>query len=112
MARNHFTVTLEGVDLGTFNDDDLTLGDAFVLENETGMTINQMLAGLQAYRAGALRALVWFMKFKYGTTVPLLSIDFKLNELVTTGVVDPTKAKAPRKRRGITTSVPSPIFSI
>lgn len=92
MARNKFTVTLGEDELGVFDETQFMLSDAFVLENETGLTINQMLGGIIAYRPNALRALVWFMKFKRGDNQHISTIEFALTDLVTVAVPDPTEA--------------------
>jgi hypothetical protein len=90
---NHFEVTLGNESLGEFDDQRLTLNDAFALENETGLTLNQMLIGIDPGRAKSLQALVWFMRFKAGQPVPLASIDFILTELKVSPIADPTDAK-------------------
>jgi hypothetical protein len=92
MAINRFTVTLAEELLGTFDENELTLEDAFVLENETGLTFRELLPGVLALRPKELRALVWFMRFKRGDQVRPESIDFKLVDLSTEAVPDPSAA--------------------
>lgn len=109
--KNHFKVTLAGEDLGVFDDDELGINDAMTFENNTGMTFNDMLLGLSdRSKAAPLRALVWFMRFKQGTPVDLLSLEFKLTALVTTAVesVDPTGAGGRRGKGATKTSATSP----
>lgn len=86
MANNVFTVMLGAEDLGTFDENELTLEDAFKLENTTGLTFTEMLQGASAGRAKGLQALVWFLRSKQGNTVDPLSINFKLTDLTTRAV--------------------------
>ena len=111
---NYFTVTLDGEDLGTFDDDELTLTDSFTFENNAGMTLDEMLDGVNTLRPKALRALVWWMRYKQGKTVDLLAIDFKLKSLKVESVVfaDPSKARGRTSKNATTTSPPSPTSAI
>lgn len=94
MARNKFKVVLAGEDLGNFDENQLTLDDAFALEGNTGLTINQMLVGLAPMEAKSLRALVWFMRYKAGAAVDVTSINFLLTDLSYEELPNPTKARA------------------
>lgn len=96
---NKFTVALAGDDLGTFDENELTLDDAFILERTAHMTFTQMLQGARIGLPDELRALVWFMKLKRGDGVDILSINFKLTELVTEAVEDPSPVVAPRVKK-------------
>ena len=90
MAVNVFTVTLAGELLGTFDENELTLTDAFTIENTTGLTVIDMLEGVAPLRPTALRALVWFMRYKAGNPPHISTIDFKLLDLKLEAVPDPT----------------------
>lgn len=92
MARNKFTVKLGTDDLGVFDETKFMLSDAFSLEATTGLTINEMLTGVVRYEPTALRALVWFQKFKRGDQDHISTIDFVLTDLVTEAVADPPMA--------------------
>lgn len=99
-----FTVSLEGQLLGTFDRGTLTLNDAFVFENITGMTINEMLGDVigDTTKAKALRALVWFVRFKAGDVVDVASVEFRLEDLVIEVVPDPKETKkSPRNTKGM-----------
>ena len=111
---NYFTVTLDGEELGTFDDDELTLSDSFTFENNTKMSLNEMLDGINATRPVALRALVWWMRFKQGKPVDLLAIDFKLKQLAIKPVefADPSKAGSRRAKNATATSPTSPTSAI
>lgn len=106
IKRNRFKVILAGEDLGLFDENELTLNDAFTLEANAGQTINEMLGGLAPMRAQSLRALVWFMKWKRGDTAHITTIDFKLTELSYEAVPVPSKASS--KASAISTSDSSP----
>lgn len=96
-VNNKFTVTLAGELLGTFDEDELTLDDAFELESKTGMTFPEMLTGVVKTKAAGMRALVWFMRNKRGDNIKIDDIRFKLTQLETDVVDDevvenPTRA--------------------
>jgi len=90
LAVNVFTVTLAGELLGTFDEKELTLADAFTIENTTGLTVIEMLEGVAPMKPNALRALVWFMRYKAGNPPHISTIDFKLLDLKLEAVEDPT----------------------
>jgi len=101
---NYFTVTLDDEDLGVFDDDLLMLDDSFVFENNTSMTFNQMLTGIEEADSKASRALVWWMRYKQGKTVDLLSINFRLKALHVVPVVFANPPKAGRAAKNVTTT--------
>ena len=101
---NYFTVTLEGEELGVFDDDTLMLDDSFVFENNTGMTFNQMLTGIEEADSKSSRALVWWMRYKQGSAVDLLSINFRLKALHVKPVVFANPPKAGRAAKNVTTT--------
>lgn len=105
-AIHAFTVELEGELLGTFDEHELTVDDLFVFENNTGMLINHLLVGIQGMdvTAKALRALVWFMKYKAGKPVDIASINFKTADLKIEAVPNPTRAASGRSKA---TTVPA-----
>jgi hypothetical protein len=111
MARNKFTVFLAGEVLGVFDENELTLNDAFTLEANAGQTVNEMLAGLAPLRAQSLRALVWFMKWKRGDPEHISAIDFKLTDLSYEAVVepDPTRASSEPDATGTSDSSPTSV---
>lgn len=103
MPVNVFTVTLAGELLGTFSEYELTVNDLYALEGNTGLSVTQMLNGLNEYRAKPVQALVWFMRYKQGHPVDMLSIDFKVTDLVMEAVPTPSKAS---RRSGSKATVP------
>ncbi len=107
IKRNRFKVILAGDELGLFDETDLTLTDAFTLENNAGLTINEMLGGIVSMRASSLRALVWFMKFKRGDNAHISTIDFKLTELTFEAVPVPSKARTEPSATGTSESSPT-----
>ena len=78
--------------MGTFDENELTLSDAFTLENTTGLTVIDLLDGVAPLKPGPLRALVWFMYYKRGNPPHISTIDFKLLDLKLEAVVDPTQS--------------------
>lgn len=86
-----FSVKIADEELGVFDTGQVNLTDLVVFENTTKMTINDMLAGIteDLSRAGVIRALVWFMRYKYGTAVDIGAIDFNADDLVVEVVTDP-----------------------
>lgn len=113
---NYYTVTLEGDLLGTIDDEELTLEDSIVVENLTGVPLNDILTSPDTRDPKALRALVWFLKYKAGKTVDLVSINFKLKQLVVEPVevpdVVPSGAGARTKKSATRTSPTSPTSAI
>ena len=93
MPINVFTVTLAGELLGTFDENELTLTDALTLENTTGLTFPEMMAGISPRQPVPLRALVWFMRYKQGNPPHISTIDFKLVDLTWAAVENPTRAE-------------------
>jgi hypothetical protein len=103
LAIKNFTVSLGGQLLGTFDVDQITIDDAITFENETGMTINEMRSGLSDMSRGrTTRALVWYMKYKYGTAQPINSINFALTELEVVAIPDPKAPAAPKRSSKVT----------
>jgi hypothetical protein len=83
-------VTLGDEDLGVFDENTFTVGDAFVLEGNADLTVVEMLRGIQERRAKATRALVWFMRFKKGDTTHITAMeDFPLASLKMDVIPDP-----------------------
>ena len=97
----------KGEDLGSISLHTFTLNDAFVLKNESGMTFNQMVAGLDSRDPDSTRALVWFLKFKRGDGDHISTIDFPFANFSYVVVENPTKART--GKRATVTSDSSPI---
>lgn len=75
------TVQVAGEDLGIWCLDDLTLGEAFMLKNTTGLAPAVMERGLSDGDPDSWRALVWFMRRRKDSDVTLESVDFKYGDL-------------------------------
>ena len=98
MERLRLKVTLANdavnPELGVFDLNTFTLNDAFTLENETGLTVRQMINGLDDVSPASMRALVWFLKWKRGDGVHVSAVDFNVYDLSTEVLENPTKAGA------------------
>lgn len=100
----------KGEKLGSISLHTFTLSDAFVLKNETGMTFNEMVAGLDKRDPHSTRALVWFLKFKRGDGDHISTIDFPMANFSFVVVENPTKART--GKRATATSESSPITAV
>lgn len=82
-----------GEDLGQISLHTFTLTDGFILKNESGLTFNEMVAGLDKRDPGSIQALVWLMKHKRGDAVHISTIDFPLADFSYEVLPNPTKAR-------------------
>lgn len=96
--RKSLKVDLEndplGSDLGVFNPNTFTVSDAFVLESTTGLTVAEMARGIDNLQANAIRAIVWFQKYKRGDNVHISAVDFNVFDLTVEVMPDPTVASS------------------
>lgn len=74
-----FSVKFKGEDLGVFDSDEVTMNQALTLENETGMTIDDMVKSLSKSSANGVQAVVWFRFFCLGRPQPYRQ-DFKFSD--------------------------------
>ena len=90
-------VRLGDEDLGTFDDNDLTIDHAMQLEDKTGYALVEFVQNLQRGSARALQALVWLQRLRNGRPGELHS-NFKIGDLklavVEDDAADPLEAVA------------------
>jgi hypothetical protein len=79
-------VTLKGDDLGTFNDERITLQDAFAIKAASGLNLKPFFTGLNEMDPLSVQTLVWFLKHKKGEQIPLAELDFVIADLDMTEV--------------------------
>lgn len=87
-------VSLRGEDLGVFDMDDVSMDQAILFENKTGMALGELGTGLSKMSARSLQALVWLMKIRRGEMTADLYDNFRIGELAVEAVPDedPTEA--------------------
>lgn len=83
-----------GSDLGIFDPNTFTLSDAFILESTTNLTVAEMARGIDNLQANAIRAIVWFQKYKRGDNVHISAVDFNVFDLTVEVMPDPTVASS------------------
>jgi len=101
-------VSLAGDDLGEFNPGKLDLKQAFAIKNTTGLTPRALLEGISDLDPAAMQALVWFMRFRNGETVDLLSINFAYEDLQVEPIEEAPKDEGTSPSDETATSSPSP----
>lgn len=84
-------VSLKGDELGTFDDEGMSLQDAFAIKAASGLSLKPFFAGLNDMDPLSLQTLVWFLKHKKGEQIPLPEVDFLFSELQMEQVVPPTE---------------------
>ena len=97
----------------TFDENEITLRDAFAIKATSGLSMKPFIAGIDEMDPLALQTLVWFCKFKAGDSTERALVDFKLADLaledVPAGppaVADPAATNSGTDET--TTSEPSP----
>lgn len=83
-------VSLKGEDLGTFDDEGMTLQEAFAIKASSGLSLQPFFAGLRDMDPLALQTLIWFLRHKKGEQSNAQEIDFRLGDLDMEPVVPPT----------------------
>ena len=83
-----FSVKFKGEDLGVFDSDEVTMNQALTLENETGMTIDDMVKSLSKSSANGIQAVVWFRYLCLGRPQPYRQ-DFKFKDFDVNPIQDP-----------------------
>lgn len=96
-----------GSDLGIFDPNIFTLTDATILEATTGLTVAEMARGIDNLQANAIRAIVWFQKFKRGDNVHISAIEFNVFDLTVELMPDPTVASSETNETSTSDSSPS-----
>lgn len=84
------TVTL-GSESWVLDEDEITVEDGIALKYATGLNVVPMLQGVAEWDGEAMRALVWFLRFKAGEQVSPKSINFRLMDLRMEQEPDPTE---------------------
>jgi hypothetical protein len=92
MATSIFHVTLGDEDLGTFDIQDLSNSDAYLIENVFNLTTKGFIDGIQEMRASAVDALLWLMYRRQGKTVDRAVIRWTIGSLKVEPEPDPTVA--------------------
>jgi hypothetical protein len=87
-------VTLKGADLGEWDEEQLTLRDAFAIKAASGLSLKPFFQGLRDMDPLAMQVLVWFMRFKKSDSVPMPEIDFVITDLDMVEVDPPTEPAA------------------
>jgi len=64
-----------------FDDEELTLKDAFKIKASSGLSLKGFLTGVQEMDPLALQALIHFLRTKAGESVRLEDIDFRIADL-------------------------------
>jgi len=95
-----------GEDLGEFSLHTFTLTDAFTLKNASGLTVNEMVAGLDSREPASIQALVWLLKHKRGDAVHISTIDFPLANFSFVVLPNPTEAGTGKSETPISESSP------
>jgi hypothetical protein len=85
-----------------FDDEELTLKDAFRIKAVSGLSLKGFLTGVQDMDPLALQALIHFLRTKAGESVRLEDIDFRIADLgieqvqsIDDADVDPQQSPAP-----------------
>jgi hypothetical protein len=73
-----------------FDEDDITIQDAYMLKSVTGMGLRGFFEGLQDMDPQCLQALVWFLRRKAGEQVQMDEVNFKVTSLQMEQQPDPT----------------------
>ena len=76
-----YKVDLKAEDLGIFDDEAITLSQAFAIKAASGLNLAPFFRGINDMDPLAVQTLVWFQRFKAGVSTPLPEIDFVLYDL-------------------------------
>jgi hypothetical protein len=91
---NAISLKLGDDDLGVFEFEKLSNSDAYLIENQFGLTTKQFIEGIGDMRAVALDALIWLMYRAQGRTVDKSLIRWTFGDLHLEEATDPTEASA------------------
>ncbi|MGZ4518873.1 MAG: hypothetical protein ACXVXW_00455 [Mycobacteriaceae bacterium] len=83
-------ISLKDEDLGVFDEETITLQDAYAIKAASGLSLKPFFEGLNDMDPLSIQTLVWFQKRKQGVNVPLQEIDFVVADLGMEQVVPPT----------------------
>lgn len=78
--------------------DDIDLRDAIYIQNQTGMTLNDVRKGFMESNPQALLAMYWFMMKQNGKTVDMHKVNFKalkFDAALTEAMIEEQKAANP-----------------
>jgi hypothetical protein len=93
-VANAIRLKLGDDDLGTFEFEKLSNSDAYLIENQFGLTTKQFIEGIGEMRAVSLDALIWLMYRAQGRTVDKALIRWTFGDLHMEEAPDPTVASA------------------
>lgn len=85
-------VDLPGGESYIWRPDDTTLGEALMLETETGTSFDEWVQGIDARAAVPCQVLVWFLRRKDGRQEDRMSVDFPIRRLDLTHLEDEVDA--------------------
>lgn len=63
------------------DDEKLTVADAFIIKNGTGLALKPFFEGIAEMDPLCLQGLVWFLRRKDGEQVALTDVDFAIADL-------------------------------
>lgn len=86
-----YKVDLPGEDLGIFDDESITIQQAFAIKAASGLSIKPFFDGLNNIDPLSAQTLVWFQRLQAGTSVPLQEIDFRMIDLTMAPIVPPSQ---------------------
>jgi hypothetical protein len=86
-----------------FDDEELTLKDAFKIKAASGLSLKGFLSGVQDMEPLALQSLIHFLRTRAGASIRLEDVDFRISDLGIEQVntpadgadVDPLQSPAP-----------------
>jgi hypothetical protein len=64
-----------------FDDEELTLKDAFKIKAASGLSLKGFLTGVQEMEPLALQSLIYFLRTRAGASMRLEDIDFRIADL-------------------------------
>jgi hypothetical protein len=90
-------ITLAKEDLGVLDFDEITMETAMQLEDQTGLSVGELGAGVERLSARSLQALVWLQRFSSGQRDASLHPNFKFGDLKVEVLPDedPTQPEEP-----------------
>jgi hypothetical protein len=64
-----------------FDDEEMTLKDAFKIKAASGLSLKGFLMGVQDMEPLALQSLIWFLRTNAGASVRIEEVDFRIADL-------------------------------
>ncbi len=88
------TLVKLGDESWTFDEDEITIQDAYMLKAETGLALRPFFEGLADMDPQCLQALVWFLRRKAGEPVRIADVNFRVTALKMEQEESPTEEDA------------------